>query len=130
MTVLFLDKKLFLGPWTILLLGLVMLCIPVTAQTPPERFLPEWLRSGGTARAATCSVQPKEVWVGEPVTATVTPSKFNHKHALTYVWNPSSGGGRIIGTDMITHIATTDAAPGNYTVTVHETDAKRRRTTK
>jgi outer membrane protein OmpA-like peptidoglycan-associated protein len=127
MTVLSLDRKLFLVPRAILLLGVVMLCIPVTAQTQPERFLPEWLRAGGTARAATCSVQPKEVWVGEPVTATVTPSKFNPKHALTYVWNPSSGGGRIIGTDMITHIATTDAAPGNYIVTVHVTDAKEKK---
>jgi outer membrane protein OmpA-like peptidoglycan-associated protein len=120
-------RKLFVTPRTILLLGVVMVCIPVTAQTQPGRFWPERLRSGGAARAATCSVEPKEVLVGEPVTATVTAGKFNPKHTLTYVWHPSSGGGKIIGTDMIAHITTTDAAPGKYIVTVHVTDAKEKK---
>ena len=30
--------------------------------------------------AAACSVQPTEVMVGEPITATVTASNFNPKH--------------------------------------------------
>ena len=30
--------------------------------------------------AASCSVQPSEVMVGEPVTATATASNFNPKH--------------------------------------------------
>src|SRR5580692_3804078 len=124
MTVPALDRKLFAMPWGILLLGVVMVCVPVTAQTQPGRFWPERLHSGGAARAATCSVEPKEVLVGEPVTATVTAGKLNPKHTLTYVWHPSSGGGKIIGTDMIAHITTTDAAPGKYIVTVHVTDAK------
>ena len=122
-----LGGKLFVAPRTILLLGVVMVCVPVTAQTQPGRFWPERLRSGGTARVTTCSVEPKEVLVGEPVTATVTAGKFNPKHTLTYVWHPSSGGGKIIGTDMIAHITTTDAAPGKYIVTVHVTDAKEKK---
>ena len=60
--------------------------------------------------------------MGEPVTATLTASNFNPKHTLSYVWNPSTGGGRVIGKDKIAQIETTDAAPGNYTVTAHVTD--------
>jgi outer membrane protein OmpA-like peptidoglycan-associated protein len=79
------------------------------------------------APAAACSVQPDEVIVGEPVTATVSASNFNPKHALTFVWSPSSGGGKVIGKETTAHIETTDAAPGRYTVTVHVTDAKEKK---
>jgi len=147
------DTKVFLVPPTILLLGLVMLqCIPAFAQTQPERCClvgrslavslvsnrafaqsdsnprldlfdrHKWLYSGGPA--ATCSVQPNEVLVGEPVTATVTASNFNPKHTLNYVWSPSNGGGKVIGKDATAEIETTNAAPGSYTVTAHVTDAK------
>jgi len=76
------------------------------------------------APAASCFVQPREVTVGEPVTATVSTSNFNSKHTLTYVWHPSTGGGKVIGTDTIARIETTNAAPGSYTVTAFVTDAK------
>jgi outer membrane protein OmpA-like peptidoglycan-associated protein len=69
-------------------------------------------------------VQPNEVIVGEPITATVTPDHFNPKHTLTYVWSPSNGGGKIIGKDRIAQIETTNAAAGSYTVTAHVTDVK------
>ena len=46
---------------------------------------------------ASCSVQPGEVLVGEPVTATATGSNFNPKHTLTYSWN--STGGKVTGKD-------------------------------
>ena len=91
------------------------------------------LHPGGTAAApsvapaATCSVQPNEVIVGEPITATVTASNFNPKHTLTYVWNPSNGGGKVIGKDTTAQIETTNAAPGSYTVTAHVTDAKEKK---
>ncbi len=39
---------------------------------------------GAPAPAAACSVQPTEVMVGEPITATVAPSNFNPKHTVTY----------------------------------------------
>jgi hypothetical protein len=79
------------------------------------------------APAATCSVQPSEVIVGEPVTATVVVSNFSPKHPLTYVWNPSNGGGKVIGKDTTAQVETTNAAPGIYTVTAHVTDAKEKK---
>jgi len=71
---------------------------------------------------AACSVQPTEVMVGEPITATVTPSNFNPKHPLTYSW--SGNGGQVTGKDTSAAIDTTNAAPGSYTVTAHVTDPK------
>jgi outer membrane protein OmpA-like peptidoglycan-associated protein len=67
-------------------------------------------------------VQPNEVIVGEPVTASVQTSNFNPKHKLSYVWNPIDRGGKIIGKEAVAQIETTDAAPGNYTVSAHVTD--------
>ena len=71
---------------------------------------------------ASCSVQPSEVMVGEPITATVTTSNFNPKHTVTYSW--SGNGGQITGKDTTAQIDTTNAAPGSYTITAHVTDAK------
>ena len=71
---------------------------------------------------AACSVQPTEVMVGEPITATVTPSNFNPKHTVTYSWN--SNGGQATGTGTTATIDTTNVAPGSYTVTAHVTDPR------
>jgi outer membrane protein OmpA-like peptidoglycan-associated protein len=70
--------------------------------------------------AASCSVQPTEVMVGEPVTATVSATNFNPKHTLTYSW---SGNG-VSGKDTSVKIETASAAPGNYTATAHVSDPK------
>jgi outer membrane protein OmpA-like peptidoglycan-associated protein len=67
-------------------------------------------------------VQPTEVLVGEPITATVTPSNFNPKHPVTYSW--SGNGGQVTGKDTTARIDTTNAAPGSYTVTAHVTDPR------
>jgi hypothetical protein len=93
---------------------------------PAHQYLYQWPHLGGTgsAPAATCSVQPNEVIVGEPVTASVKTDRFNPKHKLSYVWNPIDRGGKIIGTEAVAQIETTDAAPGNYTVSAHVTDDK------
>ena len=72
--------------------------------------------------AATCSVQPTEVLVGEPIAATVTASNFNPKHTVSYSW--SGNGGTVTGKDTAASIDTNGAAPGNYTITAHVTDAK------
>jgi len=72
--------------------------------------------------SASCSVQPTEVIVGEPISATVTASNFNPKHTVTYSW--SGNGGQVKGKDTTATIDTTDAAPGNYTVTAKVTDPK------
>jgi outer membrane protein OmpA-like peptidoglycan-associated protein len=73
--------------------------------------------------AAACSVQPAEVMVGEPISATVTASNFNPKHAVTYSWT-GNGGGQITGKDTAGSIDTTNAAPGSYTITATVTDPK------
>lgn len=72
--------------------------------------------------AASCSVQPTEVLVGEPITASVTASNFNPKHTVAYSW--SGNGGTVTGKDTAASIDTNGAAPGSYTVTAHVTDAK------
>lgn len=72
--------------------------------------------------AASCSVQPTEVMVGEPITATVTPSNFNPKHTVAYSWTGT--GGQVSGKDTTASIDTNNVAPGNYTVTAHVTDPK------
>ncbi len=71
---------------------------------------------------AACSVQPTEVLVGEPITATATASNFNPKHTVAYTW--SGTGGQVTGKDTTAAIDTTNAAPGSYVVTAHVTDAK------
>ncbi len=81
-----------------------------------------WGGAPAVAPAASCSVQPGEVLVGEPITATVAVSNFNPKHTVTYAW--SGNGGQITGKDTTAQIDTTNAAPGSYTVTAHVTDAK------
>lgn len=71
---------------------------------------------------AACSVQPTEVMVGEPVTATVNANNFNPKHTVTYSW--SSNGGQVTGKGTTASIDTNNVAPGAYTVTAHVTDPK------
>ena len=72
--------------------------------------------------AASCTVQPAEVMVGEPISATVTASNFNPKHPVTYSW--SGNGGQVTGKDTAASIDTANAAPGSYTITAHVTDPK------
>lgn len=71
---------------------------------------------------ASCSVQPSEVMVGEPVTATASTSNFNPKHTLTYNW--SSTGGKVTGKDTTATIDTNGVAGGSYTVTARVSDPK------
>jgi outer membrane protein OmpA-like peptidoglycan-associated protein len=81
-----------------------------------------WGGAPAVAPAATCTVQPSEVMVGEPVTATVSASNFNPKHSVTYSWTAT--GGKVTGKDTTATIDTTDVAPGGYAVTAHVTDPK------
>ena len=81
-----------------------------------------WGGAPPVAPAASCSVKPTEVLVGEPINATVTASNFNPKHTVTYAW--SGNGGTVSGKDTAATIDTTNAAPGSYTLTVKVTDAK------
>ena len=81
-----------------------------------------WGGAEAPVPVATCSVQPAEVIVGEPITATVGASNFNPKHTLTYSW--SGNGGQVTGKDTTASIDTNNAAPGTYTATAHVSDPK------
>jgi Outer membrane protein beta-barrel domain len=72
--------------------------------------------------SASCTVNPTEVMVGEPATATATGLNFNSKHTLNYTW--SSTGGKVTGRDNTASIDTNGVAGGNYTVTAHISDPK------
>jgi len=72
--------------------------------------------------AVSCSVQPTEVLVGEPITATASITNFNAKHRVTYNW--SGTGGQVTGKDNSATIDTNNVAPGNYAVTVHASDPR------
>jgi hypothetical protein len=73
---------------------------------------------------ASCSVQPSEVMVGEPITATATTSNFNPKHTLNYTW--SATGGKITGKDNTASVDTNGVAGGSYAVTAQITDPKKK----
>src|SRR6202163_452551 len=75
--------------------------------------------------SASCTVNPSEVMVGEPATASASASNFNPKHTLTYAW--SSTGGHITGRDNTASIDTNGLAGGTYTVTAHVADPKKRK---
>ncbi len=72
--------------------------------------------------SATCSAQPTEVMVGEPVTLTATPSNFNPKHSVTYSW--TSTGGKITGKEGTASVDTNGIAGGNYSATARLSDPR------
>jgi outer membrane protein OmpA-like peptidoglycan-associated protein/opacity protein-like surface antigen len=76
----------------------------------------------GPPASASCSINPGEVMVGEPVTATAAGSNFNPKHTLNYTW--SSTGGQIAGKDNTASVDTNGMAGGSYTVTAHISDPR------
>jgi hypothetical protein len=78
-----------------------------------------------TVPSATVSVQPTEVMVGEPVTATAVGNNFNPKHTLKYDW--SSTCGKISGNGATASIDTNGAPAGPCTVTVHISDPKKKK---
>ena len=78
-----------------------------------------------TVPSATVTVQPTEVMVGEPVTATAAGSNFDPKHTLKYDWNTTCG--KISGNGTTASIDTNGAPAGTCTVTVHITDPKRKK---
>lgn len=84
-----------------------------------------FLLGGGPPPApptASCSVQPTEVFAGEPVRATVTPSGFNPKHTLDYAWT-ATGGAKAEGKETA-NVDTKGLNPGSYTLTANVSDTK------
>jgi len=72
---------------------------------------------------AACSVQPAEVFAGEPVTATASGSNFNPKRTVKYNWNGT--GVKVAGSDASTQIDTTGLQPGSYAVTANLSDGSK-----
>ncbi len=87
--------------------GIVFTAVPITPPIPPT---------------VACAVQPTEVYAGEPVNVTVTPSNFNPKRTVNYSYQ--SNGGKVAGTGATTTVDTTGANPGDYTLTSTATDGK------
>jgi outer membrane protein OmpA-like peptidoglycan-associated protein len=76
-----------------------------------------------TPPTAACSVQPAEVFAGEPVTATAAGSNFNPKRTVVYNW---SGSGVKPGeAGASTQIDTTGLQSGPYPVTASLSDGSK-----
>lgn len=72
--------------------------------------------------SASCSAQPAEVMVGEPVTINANVNNFNPKHTIAYNW--TSTGGKIAGKNTTASVDTNGLGGGNYTATLRATDPK------
>jgi hypothetical protein len=70
-----------------------------------------------------CTVQPANVFPGDPVTVTATASNLDLKKKATYTWTTS--GGHITGTDATATVTTAGLAPGDYTVSGHVSEGIR-----
>ncbi len=77
---------------------------------------------------AACMVEPNDVlpWAG-PVTAKVTPTDFNPKHALSYSWEISGDHAADLGKGESAVVDTTSMTPGQYTVRATVTDPKQKK---
>jgi outer membrane protein OmpA-like peptidoglycan-associated protein len=75
------------------------------------------------ARAA-CSVQPTEVFAGEPGTATASGSNFDPKRTIIYNW--SGSGVKASGKEASVQVDTTGLAPGSYQVRADLSDGSTR----
>jgi outer membrane protein OmpA-like peptidoglycan-associated protein len=67
-----------------------------------------------------CSVNPGDVFPGDPVTVTGSALNLNPKRTATYGWTTT--GGKVSGTSSTSNIDTAGLAPGSYTVTGHVMD--------
>jgi hypothetical protein len=70
-----------------------------------------------------CTVQPANIFPGDPVTVTATASNLDLKKKATYTWTAS--GGHITGTDSTATITTAGLPPGDYTVSGHVSEGMR-----
>jgi outer membrane protein OmpA-like peptidoglycan-associated protein/opacity protein-like surface antigen len=72
---------------------------------------------------AACSLQPAEVFAGEPVTATATGSNFNPKRTVTYNWK--GAGVKVTGNGASAQVDTSELQPGEYVVTANLSDGRK-----
>lgn len=105
-----------------------------SSTTPSTDFRAVRLQSGlnfmfgggapPVAPSAACSVQPTEVFAGEPVTASASGSNFNPKRTVKYDW--SGTGVKVAGSGASIPIDTTGLQPGSYQVTANLSDGSHR----
>jgi outer membrane protein OmpA-like peptidoglycan-associated protein len=76
-----------------------------------------------TPPTAACSVEPTEVFAGEPVTATAAGSNFNPKRTVAYKWGGS--GVPPDATAASTQIDTTGLRSGSYQITASLSDGSK-----
>jgi outer membrane protein OmpA-like peptidoglycan-associated protein/opacity protein-like surface antigen len=72
---------------------------------------------------AACSIQPAEVFAGEPVTATATGSNFTPKRTVTYNWKGTAV--KVTGSGASAQVDTTELQPGEYVVTANLSDGRK-----
>ena len=70
-----------------------------------------------------CTVQPANVFPGDPITVTATAANLDLKKKATYTWTTS--GGQITGNDTTATVSTAGLAPGDYTVSGHVSEGVR-----
>jgi hypothetical protein len=70
-----------------------------------------------------CTVQPANIFPGDPITVTATASNLDLKKKATYTWTTS--GGQITGTGTTATVSTAGLAPGDYTVSGHVSEGVR-----
>jgi len=73
--------------------------------------------------SAACSVQPADVFAGDPVNATANGSNFNPKRTVNYRWNGT--GVKLAGSETSTRIETAGLQPGSYVVTANLSDGSK-----
>ena len=100
-----------LAAWTIVLQGCEQHQRPIRVIVPPAPPAPS---------ALTCSIEPGQVTLGEPITATATASNFNPDDPLAYDW--SASGATVTANGNVATIDTTTTVPGTYSVTAHVRD--------
>jgi hypothetical protein len=70
-----------------------------------------------------CTVQPVNIFPGDPITVTAVPANLNTKLKATYTWTAS--GGQITGNDQSASVSTAGLAPGDYTISGHVSEGIR-----
>ena len=70
--------------------------------------------------SAACTVQPSDVFAGEPVTVTASGTAFTPRRTVRYAW--SGTGVTVSGNGSSTRVDTTGLAPGSYQVTANLSD--------
>lgn len=70
-----------------------------------------------------CTVQPANIFPGDPITITATTSNLDPKKKATYTWTTS--GGHISGNDTTATVTTAGLPAGDYTVSGHVSEGIR-----